>query len=113
MRTKWLLTIYETEWNSAAFKIPQIETVKSSSNQIFALNVKEHTVIENFFTNMPQLSIHPHSKLMKDKNIILLLDFPHTSLKMSGHGKRTVIQNPNEFSLSVFQLTWVERVTLT
>lgn len=57
-----------------------VETVKSSSNQIFALNIKENTIIE-IFRNMPKLSIYPDRKLIRAKNIILL-DFSHIPLKM-------------------------------
>lgn len=85
---------YEPEWNSAVFKIQKkTETVKSSSSQIFALNVKENTIIE-IFRDVPQLSIYPCRKLMKDKNTIFLLHFSNLSLMMNGQRKEPHIQNP-------------------
>lgn len=49
--------------------------MKTSRDQIFAINIKENTI--EIFRNMSQLSIYQHSKLMKDKNSILLLDISH------------------------------------
>lgn len=101
---------HEPEWNSAVFKIPKVEMLKSSSSQIFVLNVKENSIIK-IFRNMPQLSIYPHRKLMKDKNTILVLDFGHIPLKMKGQRKEPHIQNPNEI-VSNFLSADLERVTL-
>lgn len=50
--------------------------------KILALNIKENPILE-IFRNMPQLSIYPDRKLIRDKNIILL-DFSHIPLKMKG-----------------------------
>lgn len=88
------------EWNSALFKILKVETMKTSRDQIFAINVKENTIIE-IFRNMSQLSIYQYSKLMKDKNSILLLDISHMLSKDERAWKKNrTYKTPMRFSLN-------------